>query len=243
MKLHLLTLCLISSFLLFVVSCKDDPTQVKVAFTSYEPIGKLKSTQPIVDFHFDSASMILDNLELSKTIWNDSIANHVEDSVAYFKNLHNIYASFYGPFRINLLPGISSPKIDLIKTESGVYNNLETIMVNGYGDSICFYLLGTAMTDTTNISFEVKSKIGSNFKLTNPSGFEIKQNQTSIVWVKINLSLLFEDVNISEADKDIDGLIRINEQSNRNILGTIIKNLNTYSKLGLDCDLNGEIDN
>lgn len=242
MKINHLILCVISTFLLYLVSCKKEPTNVKVAFTSNEPTSTQKNTQAITDFHFDFASIILDKFGLSKTIWNDSIAEIVEDSAEYFENLQNIYASFYGPFQIDLLTGTSSPEIDQIEIEPGVYNNLVARMVNGYGDSVYFYLSGTAMHDTTSISFEVESNQGSYFEVTNPSGFEIEQNQTSIVWVKINLSLLFGGVDFSEAEGDIDGLIRINEHSNSYLLETIIKNLNTTAEIGLDNDLDGEID-
>ncbi|MEX2428208.1 MAG: hypothetical protein WD577_08190 [Bacteroidales bacterium] len=98
------------------------------------------------------------------------------------------------------------------------------------------------MNDTTNITFEVESKYGADFKLTNPSGFEIEENKTSMVWVKIDLPFLFEGIDLDMADKDSAGIIRINTRSNWELLETIISNLNTSSEIGLDHNLDGEID-
>jgi hypothetical protein len=230
------------SFLLFGVACQDDITKAKVAFTSYESTSSQKGTQAIKEIQFDSATMVLDNFDLSKTIWNDSIAETIEDSVAYFENLGKYSASFYGPFNINLLSGSSSPEIDFIEVEPEIYNNLEVIMGKGYGDSICFFLLGTAMNDTASYSFEVKSIYGSTFELTNQSGFEIEQNKTNIIWIEINLPLLFDGVNLEMADKDSTGLIKINEHFNNNLQEIIMNNITTSSKIGLDLNLDGEID-
>lgn len=222
------------------MSCKNDGTKAKLAFSTIEPNTTQKKSLLVPDVQFDSAFMLLDNISLQKKLLEDF--ETIEDSLEYYDALEKTSASFYGPYTIHLLEETSSPAIDIIEVEPGLYSRLETSMANGTGDSTCFYLSGTAADDPERISFEFKYVSGTTFVLNNPSGFVIEESRVNVVWVSIDLNKLFTGVDLGAADEDADGVVRINTDSNADLTDRIIQNLHAASKLGLDLNMDRIID-
>ncbi|MDF1570224.1 MAG: hypothetical protein P1P82_01235 [Bacteroidales bacterium] len=243
MKFRQIILITASALLLFIASCQEDNAKARLAFSANDSISAKKNSLSFTDFKFDSASMILENIKLRNNFLLDTIFETVEDSLDYWENLEFYSASFYGPYMVNLIEGTSSPIIEIVEVEPGIYNSIEAFMGNGKGDSVSFYLSGTAINNLQSNRFEFKYSYGSVFKLENPSGFEIIEHQTNVIWVKIDLNNLIEVGILENAEKDNDGIIRINKESNAELIDSIIQNLNAYSELGYDMNMDGEIDN
>ena len=97
-------------------------------------------------------------------------------------------------------------------------------------------------TEEQQVEFEYTYIQSEDFKIENPDGFEITADMINNVWVMFDLNALLVGVDLSVANVDEDGVIRLNKESNNDLADIIESNLEAASELGLDEDGNGEID-
>lgn len=225
------------------VSCEREPTKATLSFRAVESELHQKKSSVSGEYEIDSMSMIIEMITIGKMIPEEAFGiENPLDSAAYWENLGSISTSIYGPYNINLLEGTSETGIEIIDVEPGLYCSLDASMAKGTGDSICFYMSGKTLMNNQEVDFECKYSGGANFKLDNQDGFEITQNKFNVIYVLTDLNLLFNSLDWSMADVDDDGVIRINNDLNSNLIHTTIQNFVNASKVGLDLDQDGQID-
>jgi hypothetical protein len=237
------SLLVIVFLLVGIVSCEKGPTKAILNFKAVMSELNQKKFLLVGEYEIDSMSMIIEMITIGKMIPEEAFGiENPLDSAAYWENLGIISTSIYGPYSINLLEGTSETGIEIIDVEPGLYCSLDASMVKGTGDSICFYMGGKTLMNNQEINFEVKYSGGANFTLENPDGFEITQNTDTVIYVLTDLNSLFNSLDWSMADVDNDGVIRINNDLNSNLIQTTIQNFVNASKIGLDQDQDGQID-
>jgi hypothetical protein len=229
-------------FVLFIliiglISCENNNKGTFVDLT-FKGIDNSVSSKKSMDFDnpvFDSASMVIGKIELKKL--------EIEEDMEESEDLEEY--DFQGPYLIDLLAGTSEPEIPLAEIEPGMYAKAEAEIAHLEDYVFSFYLYGHL--DQTNgeeqqVEFEYTYAQSEDFKIENPDGFEITADMINNVWVLIDLNALLTGVDFNEATMDVDGLIRLNKDSNRDLADIIESNLEAASELGLDEDANGEID-
>ncbi len=224
-------------------SCEKGPTDALLIFKAFNSDLNQKKSHLISEYQVDTMSMVIETITIEKTIPEEAYGfENIEDSIAYWENMEIYAESIYGPYKIDLLQGTSEPSIDIIDIKPGLYNCIDARILNGVGDSICFYMFGKALFNDHEISFECKYSGHAHIEFINPDGFVIAQNKFNQIWVLTDINLLFNSLDLSTAAVDQDSVIRMNMDSNNELLNIIIENLESASNIGLDLDLDGQID-
>jgi hypothetical protein len=221
-----------------MISCekeKKDKTYGQLGFRAKNYDGITMKSTAAEGFTFDSAYIVLEKIELKKFDEEEDTAE-VEGVDEY---------DFYGPYFIDLIAGTSDPKLPLAEIEPGIYTKLEAEMAYFEEIGYSIYLHGTYTInggEDLPVEFEYSYMQSEDFKVENSNGFEITAEMINNVWVMIDLSILIYGVNLSLAEVDQDNVIRLNKESNNDLADIIESNLEAASKLGLDEDDDGEID-
>jgi len=221
--------------LIGILSCENisEGTFVSLRFAAVGQSDRALKSAVNEEYTFDSAHIVLEKIELKKA----EIGEEVENEEEY---------EFHGPYVIDLLTGESDPELPLSEIESGIYTKLDAEMAPTEEIEYSFYLHGTYSNDEEEgqkMDFEFSYMQSEDFKIENPDGFEITTDQINEVLVLIDLGILMSGVDLSLAEvDDVDGIIRLNKESNRDLADIVESNLEAASELDLDSDENGEID-
>lgn len=146
--------------------------------------------------------------------------------------------TFTGPYIIDLLTGVSDPELPLSAVEPGVYNKAEAELVPVIGDSVSILIQG--MFGDTPFTFMWENT--EDFKAEGDQGFELTADILNNLLINIDIHSAFEGVDFGVAAINEDGEIILSKDSNRDIADVIEQNIETASKVGLDKDLDGDID-
>ena len=228
---------LLAAIMPFIISCEKTPdtTQVQLGIkVSSTEFTSLKSFS-VEEFTIDSASIVIGKIELKRDDRSQ------ESTETENENEYN----FTGPYIIDLLEGTSKPGIPVSGISPGTYNKFDAEMefIDTIGYS--FVLQGNFSNvggEIQNIPFEYTYTQSEDFKIINPDGFEISADMLNNVWVYIDLQQLLSGLDLSDAMVDRDDVIRLNNESNRDLADIIEMNLEKASELGLDDNNDGEID-
>ena len=137
------------------------------------------------------------------------------------------------------------PHIPFVEIEPGLYTKAEAEIAFSEDIGFSVYLHGYFNLNSgeeQQVEFAYTYTQYEDFKIENPGGFEITADMINNVWVMFDLNALLVGVDLSEANVDEDGVIRLNKESNNDLADIIESNLEAASELGLDEDGNGEID-
>ena len=125
----------------------------------------------------------------------------------------------------------------------GIYEEIEIemepILEGGYS-----IFVGFEFTNSNNevVSVEDGNSDELEFEVENETGFVLDGGAANQMLILLNLDVLFTGVDLNTATADNDGVIRINESSNVDILETIASNLDHILDAGEDDDEDGDID-
>ncbi|MEX2370192.1 MAG: hypothetical protein WD578_04220 [Bacteroidales bacterium] len=224
-------------------ACENENTDETLGQLNFKAVNytgfSLKSAT-VEGFVFDSAHIVLEKIEV-KMLEPDGDTLEMENDSLEIEDEYEF--KYYGPFLIDLLSGTSDPELPATEVEPGIYTKVEAEMAYFEEIGYSFYFSGY-FTDTSGAEqwVEFSYAQSEDFKVENPDGFEITAVQINNVWVMVDLGRLLEGLDLSEATVDEDGVIRLNKDSNRDLADIIESNLEDASELGLDEDLDGEID-
>ncbi|SMG16561.1 hypothetical protein SAMN05661096_00867 [Marivirga sericea] len=134
---------------------------------------------------------------------------------------------FEGRFEVNLLTGESTPDFGLSSILPGVYEEIEiefdNILDGGHTLIAQFYFADSSSTDTTFVEFTTSEEF--ELELENDNGFMVDEGTVNSVLVTLDLDVLFGAIDFSSAVVDEDGVIRINEDSNRELANLIVSRI------------------
>lgn len=211
-------------------SCADEnqnlvsKADVKLSFRSNSSVSGSGNGRVSGHFEITRALVGIEKIEIK------SDAKGEEDE-------HNEY-TFIGPYIIDLLDGVSNPELPLSAVEPGIYNKAEAELVPVIGDSVSILIQG--MFGDTPFTFMWENT--EDFKAESDQGFELTEDILNNLLIDIDIHSVFEGVDFGLAAINEGGEIILSKDSNRDIADVIEQNIETASKVGLDKDLDGDLD-
>ena len=139
----------------------------------------------------------------------------------------NEEVEFEGNFIINLLTGTSDPDFGLSELLAGVYQEVEVKFENILeGDKtllVNFNFNSEGATEPTYVEFSTAEEF--ELEIENEAGFILDGGMVNSILVTLDLDVLFASIYFSSLVADEDGVIRINENSNSELMQEIVEKL------------------
>ncbi len=139
----------------------------------------------------------------------------------------NEEVEFEGNFVINLLTGTSDPDFGLSELLAGVYQEIEIEFENILeGDKtliVNFNFIPEGATNPTFVEFSTSEEF--ELEIENEAGFVLDGGAVNEILVTLDLDVLLASIDFSSLVADEDGVIRINETSNSNVMQIIVDKL------------------
>ena len=150
---------------------------------------------------------------------------------------------FEGRFVVDLIAGTSNPDFGIADVYPGIYKEielkLEPILEGGYSIFIEFkYNVDGFEPVTVQYSTDKQFK----FEIERDSGIQLDGGALNQILLLFDLDQFLESVNINEASADVDGIVRINSNSNSDIAAAIWSKLNLMMEAGEDHDGDDDFD-
>lgn len=152
-------------------------------------------------------------------------------------------AEFKGPFVVDLIAGTSTPDFGFADVSPGHYDEIEIKLGPVLDNQNSVFIVFTYKPDGVNITtveFSTQKRI--EFEIDEPGGYELDANTLTNILVLVDLDALFANIDLSGADVDQDGVIRINDTSNSKITANILSMFDKSCHAGEDNDHNEEFD-
>ena len=151
---------------------------------------------------------------------------------------------FEGEFTVDLIAGTSSPDFGIADLAPGIYEEMEVemepIMADGNTMFIAFNYTPDGETDP--VRYEYSNKYELEFEIEDEAGFQIDEGALNQMLILVDLDALFANVDLNTATADVDGVVRINANSNADLAAAIEQNLGSICDGGEDEDGDGEFD-
>ena len=227
MKFNLFSVFFLSVSSLFMISCDDsndnvntDTPNVKLTFKAItSPTVKAAPTQ---SFIITEAFMGIKEMEIERDTDVDST---------------NVEYEWKGPYKVNLLTGVSEPEIKLINIEPGVYNEFEADIDNVLDNNLSFFVKAK-FTSIDNIEYNVVFETDEEFEFEIESEKEIEINEGIIndLLLTIDLNALFQNIDLSKAKVSEGNIILINKDSNSELAQIIEEKIDDVTDFEEDDD-------
>lgn len=232
MKIKMIAFALLTTVMLW--SCSDDDPKLQgVAFkmkatttsSTISPNGRgMNST-----YTFKEARVGVSQVEFEHDDDDDS-GNDFE-------------IEFKGKYLVDLIAGTSNPEFGVSTIAPGVYDEVEVKLgkfLEGGNSVFVSFTYQPDGGDPIQVEFSTKAELEIEIEYSN--GFTIQPDVLSTVLVLLDLDELLASVDLSEANMDEDGVIRINQNSNANLAQLIVSNFDDACKSGYDNDDDDEFD-
>ena len=139
----------------------------------------------------------------------------------------NEEVEFEGNFIINLLTGTSDPDFGLSELLAGVYQEVEVafenILPGGNTLIVNFNFTPEGATEPTFVEFSTAEEF--ELEIENEAGLILDQGAVNAILVTLDLDVLFASIDFGSLVADEDGVIRINENANSDLMQEIIERL------------------
>jgi hypothetical protein len=150
---------------------------------------------------------------------------------------------YEGRFVVDLIAGTSNPDFGIADVYPGIYKEielkLEPILENGHSIFIEF----TYNVDGSEpVTVQYSSDEHIEFEIERSSGIQLEGGALNQILILFDLDRFLESININEANADVDGIVRINSNSNSDIATAIWSKLNQMMEAGEDQDGDDDFD-
>jgi hypothetical protein len=154
----------------------------------------------------------------------------------------NEKVEFEGSFIVDVINGTSTPDFGLAQLAEGVYEEIEIELGPVLeGGNTVFVAFSFTPDGGDPITVEYSNNYELEFEVESESGFTIENGLSSIL-ILFDLDALMQGVDLSLAEADQDGVIRINSSSNADIAEVLESNFASILSAGNDDDHDGEFD-
>ena len=151
---------------------------------------------------------------------------------------------FEGNFIVDLIAGTSTPDFGIADVVPGIYEEIEielgAILDDGNSLFIAFDFTPDGATEAVRYEFSTNAEL--KFEIEHDDGFLIDQGAVNQMLILIDLDLLFAELDLNSAVADVDGVVRINPNSNTDLAYQLAQNLYEAMDGGEDEDGDGEFD-
>ncbi|MBL7842857.1 MAG: hypothetical protein KF846_08810 [Cyclobacteriaceae bacterium] len=234
MKMRMFAFVLLAAVMVWGCS-NDDPALQGVAFkmkatttsSAINPGGRVMNSA----YTFTKALVGVSEVEFE----NDDDDDSGDDD--------DLEIEFEGRYVVDLIAGTSSPEFGISNIDPGLYNEVEIELGNFLEGGNSMFVSFTYQPDAgepIQVEFSTKAKLEIEIEYSN--GFTMQPDVLSNVLVLLDLDTLLASVDLSQANVDEDGVIRINETSNTNLAQLIVSNFDDACDTGYDDDDDDEFD-
>jgi hypothetical protein len=151
---------------------------------------------------------------------------------------------YQGQFIVDLIAGTSDPDFGIANVIPGVYKEIKVkirpILDDGNSVFVKFNYTPDGTNDPVAVEFSTTKEI--EFELENHSGIQLDGNSLNQVLILFDVDKLLANVDLSMAEKDEDGVIRINSTSNSSIAAAILSDFHQSCEAGEDDDHDDRFD-
>lgn len=228
MKMRILITMFLGVLIAFT-ACEDDgqlnESKLSLGFQAVESPGMLKATDTLV---FDSAMVGIKEIEIEREDEADDDSFETDDD-------GEIEYEFEGPYQVNLLAGTRIS--DLAEVEPGLYTELEAELAPVLANNHSVYI----QAQYTNSTGESRQVIFSTdesieFEIENDQGILVNDQEIKDLIVRIDLTGLFNSIDLDAARVDDAGRILINEDHNSSLAEKLENYLETVAEMEEDDD-------
>lgn len=228
--------CLIFPLILIsaLLSCEEEALPSGIVLNIYNDSTSHQndSTGSSAGLIFSKAMIGLIDVEL------ENKEEHDQEAIARGEDVRDL-VEYEGPYKIDLITNSSAPELGQRLLKSGNYHDLELKLgrtLNG-NKTIDLHF------EQNGKKFEISSASDTvEIELIRPEKFKLTQNKLSRLLVVVNLHLLIQSTDLTNAVTDADGIVRINEESNNSVMIAFLKALFTAVDAGKDDNRDGKID-
>jgi len=228
MKLNVFSVFILSVSSLFIISCDDsddntngsETPNVKLTFKANANTGvKTTTAQSLI---ITEAFMGIKEMEVERDTDDDSTEVEYE---------------WEGPYKVNLLTGVSEPEMDLVNIEPGIYNEFEADVDNVLDENLSI-IVKAKFNDSDGIEYNVVFETEEEFELEIESekGIEISEDVIKDLLLTIDLDALFQNIDLSKAEVSEGNVILINKDSNSELAKLIEEKIDDVTDFEEDTD-------
>ena len=210
MKMRIL-LTMLLGVMIALTACEDDgqmnsDSKVTLGFQAMESSSLLKATDALV---FDSAMVGIKDIEIEREEEADDDAVESDDG-------DELEYEFEGPYQVNLLTGTKIP--ELADVEPGIYTELEAelapVLENNHSVYIEARYTNTA-GETYPVIFHTDEDI--DFEIESDAGIQVGDQDIKDLIVRIDLTTLFNHIDLDAAVIDDSGRILLDDENNSSL--------------------------
>lgn len=178
----------------------------------------------------------------------DPLAQGEKDRLAKAAH-HDRSTRFVGPYVYDAVTGQMSGDAPAVDVFDGSYRRVEfklrrNFEVEGtdplFGN--VFVIQGAILINDESVPFEVAWHSALNFKLVGNGAMVVAPSADNTLAIAFDLDKWFVGVDLSGAQKSEDGVIRINKESNKDLLHLMHKNMHKAARFGKDKNKDGKLE-
>ncbi len=150
---------------------------------------------------------------------------------------------FKGKYVVDLIAGTSTPDFGISNIDPGLYNEVEIELgafLEGGKSIFVSFTYQPDVGDPIEVEFSTKDEL--EIEIEYEKGFTMEPDVLTNILVLIDLDKLLAFVDLSNASADQDGVIRINETSNKNLAQLIVSNFDDACEAGRDDEFDDDDD-
>jgi hypothetical protein len=241
-KILFLMLIVIS---LAIAACDSNNSQegVKLKIKAVTNLSEDNASANANELTYQFAQMGIQEVEFEGMDDDDSDDRLAHDDEGDDGEDHDDEISFEGPFVVDLLTGTSIRDFGILGIEPGLYEEIEIELAPVLLDGNSVFIAFTYTPDGGSpMQVQISTKQKLELEIESESGIQVDANVLSTILVLVDLETLVASIDLSQADVDDDGVIRINDTSNTDSKVQIFSNFKRYCHTGEDDDQDSEIE-
>ena len=242
-------LTLFISFAVLMQSCNNnDPglSDIKLTMKATTALSTIDPSGRVMNTGLVFTDVIIGVTEIEFETFEE---DESEDNGDFEDNDHdgeddNEEIEFEGEFVVDLIAGTSTPDFGETNIAPGIYEEMEIelapILEGGLSMFVAFDYTPDGAVDAVRYEYSTSAEM--EFELEPEGGFILEEGALNKMLVLIDLDAMFADIDLNTATADVDGVVRINNDSNVDLANQIAANLSDVMEGGEDEDEDGEID-
>jgi hypothetical protein len=151
---------------------------------------------------------------------------------------------FKGNFVVDLIAGTSTPDFGIADLLPGEYKEIKVKLepILDGGNSIFIEFTYTEGDESEPVTVQYSTDVEIVFEIERHSGIQLDGGTLNQILILFDLDQFLNSINIYEATADMDGIVRINSNSNADIAAAIRAKLHLLMDAGEDDNGDGEFD-
>ncbi len=209
---------ILSFLLIFLTSCSNEEIDINTrsGFSIQQRSTENKSTNDTKNI----VNPLEGNIEFTKVIMGvRNIELKTNTKISGNKKF-----DFEGPYQFNVLTGTSTPPIEPVSMEPGIYHKVAFEFANVLQSGNSFEIYGTFVNKKFSFDFEYTTDMEGVFEIKNKKGIEQIEGDIAQFILYLDLKGLFIGADINNISFE-NNIVKINASSNTELASVVKNNL------------------